>query len=41
MRILEAGSRTGTFSSITGRDTLPAGKYWGVTYDATGVTPQS
>ena len=28
-----------TFSSITGRDTLPLGKYWGVTYDATGVTP--
>ena len=35
---VDAASRTGTFSTITGRDTLPAGKYWGVNYDATGVS---
>ena len=40
VRILDAASRSGTFSSITGRDTLPVGKYWGVTYDATGVSLQ-
>ena len=38
VRILDAASRSGTFATITGRDTLPAGKYWGVTYDATGVS---
>ncbi len=38
VRILDAGSRTGTFSTVEGADTLPAGKYWRVQYDATGVS---
>ncbi len=38
VRILNASSRTGTFATVTGVDTLPAGKYWRVAYDATGVS---
>ena len=38
LRILDAGSRSGTFGTVTGIDTLPAGKYWSVQYDATGVS---
>ncbi len=38
IRILNAGSRSGTFSTVEGTDTLPAGKYWRVQYDATGVS---
>ena len=38
VRILEASSRSGTFSSVVGIDSLPAGKYWRVVYDATGVS---
>ena len=37
LRILEAGSRSGTFSSVTGI-TLPNNKYYNVVYDATGVS---
>ena len=38
VRILEANSRSGTFSTVVGIDSLPAGKYWRVVYDATGVS---
>ena len=38
VRIIEASSRSGTFSNVTGIDSLPAGKYWRVVYDATGVS---
>ena len=38
VRILEAGSRSGTFSTVEGIDSLPAGKYWRVVYNATGVS---
>jgi hypothetical protein len=37
IRILEAGSRSGTFSSVTGI-ALPNNKYYNVVYDATGVS---
>ena len=37
LRILEAGSRSGTFSSVTGI-ALPNNKYYNVVYDATGVS---
>ncbi len=37
LRILEAGSRSGTFSSVTGIG-LPNNKYYNVVYDATGVS---
>ncbi len=36
-RILEAGSRSGTFSSVAGTD-LSNGTYYDVSYDGTGVT---
>ena len=35
---MDADSRSGTFGSVTGIDTLPSGKYWSVQYDATGVS---
>jgi fibronectin-binding autotransporter adhesin len=37
LRILDAASRTGTFSSVTGTD-LPNNKYWDVVYDSTGAS---
>ncbi len=38
VRILEAGSRSSTFSSVEGIDSLPTGKYWRAVYDGTGVS---